>query len=220
MKIRKWGIALLLLLSLVVLTGCEVTPTVDNTQVAYENSRTAALFGGMKNGKIKMTFTTDVMDRIIQGTFYADLGANKAQVHVVRNSYDIYQRDEKNTCYVLDVNEKQYTEDTSGSSGALSVARVLTTGGNGTLKLSSRIVDDLNKHYDCESMYDGDTWVATCYFDGMELKYLYMNVMDNWVLAKIDSLTFSFDDSEMEIRDFPAQYQKVTELKRLTALLG
>lgn len=222
-KTKRSRLVLALLAVLVLLTACDTTvapPALEDGYVRYENSRTAAVFSGLKNGKIKILFTADVWDRTVTGSFYADLGSNQAQIHAVRNSYDVYQRDEGTTCYTLDVNEKVYTETASGSDGALGVAKLLTTGGNGVLRQGTRAIYDPDKKYYYEDLYDGDDWVATCYFDGAELKYIWMKLMGNGMLAQVDSMTFSFDSSEMNISGFPDQYTKVDELKRLNDLMN
>lgn len=216
-RMKKWGLLAVLLLSLFVFTACDELPQeIDTTHIPYASSRTAAVFSGLRNGRFKMTYTTDIWWKVVQGELYADLGANRAQIHAVRNSYDLYQREEGTTCYTLDVNEKVYTEGTSSGDGILHVAKILTTGGSGTVTLTREMINDWYEN--CEELYDGDQWVATCIFDGAELKYIRTTLMGNEVVLRVDSMRNSFESSEMNITGFPEQYTKVTELERLKEL--
>lgn len=216
-RMKKWGLLAVLLLSLFVFTACEeLPPEIDTTHIPYANSRTAAVFSGLRNGRFKITYTSDIWWKVIQGELYADLGSNRVQIHAVRNSYDFYQREEGMTCYTLDVNEKTYTEEMSSGEGMLHVAKILTTGGSGTVTLTREMIDDWYEN--CEQLYDGDQLVATCIFDGAELKYIRTTLMENEVILRIDSMSSSFDSGEMNIAGFPEQYTKVAELKRLKEL--
>lgn len=217
-RMKKWGLLAVLLLSLFVFTACEeLPPEIDTTHIPYANSRTAAVFSGLRNGRFKITYTSDIWWKVIRGELYADLGSNRVQTHAVRNSYDFYQREEGMTCYTLDVNEKTYTEEMSSGEGMLHVAKILTTGGSGTVTLTRGMIDGC-WYENCEQLYDGDQLVATCIFDGAELKYIRTTLMGNKVDLRIDSMSSSFDSGEMNIAGFPEQYTKVAELKRVKEL--
>lgn len=217
-RMKKWGLLAVLLLSLFVFTACEeLPPEIDTTHIPYANSRTAAVFSGLRNGRFKITYTSDIWWKVIRGEIYADLGSNRVQTHAVRNSYDFYQREEGMTCYTLDVNEKTYTEEMSSGEGMLHVAKILTTGGSGTVTLTRKMIDGC-WYENCEQLYDGDQLVATCIFDGEELKYIRTTLMGNKVDLRIDSMSSSFDSGEMNIAGFPEQYTKVAELKRVKEL--
>ena len=217
-RMKKWGLLAVLLLSLFVFTACEeLPPEIDTTHIPYANSRTAAVFSGLRNGRFKITYTSDIWWKVIRGELYADLGSNRVQTHAVRNSYDFYQREEGMTCYTLDVNEKTYTEEMSSGEGMLHVAKILTTGGSGTVTLTRKMIDGC-WYENCEQLYDGDQLVATCIFDGEELKYIRTTLMGNKVDLRIDSMSSSFDSGEMNIAGFPEQYTKVAELKRVKEL--
>lgn len=217
-RMKKWGLLAVLLLSLFVFTACEeLPPEIDTTHIPYANSRTAAVFSGLRNGRFKITYTSDIWWKVIRGEIYADLGSNRVQTHAVRNSYDFYQREEGMTCYTLDVNEKTYTEEMSSGEGMLHVAKILTTGGSGTVTLTRKMIDGC-WYENCEQLYDGDQLVATCIFDGEELKYIRTTLMGNKVDLRIDSRSSSFDSGEMNIAGFPEQYTKVAELKRVKEL--
>lgn len=217
-RMKKWGLLAVLLLSLFVFTACEeLPPEIDTTHIPYANSRTAAVFSGLRNGRFKITYTSDIWWKVIRGEIYADLGSNRVQTHAVRNSYDFYQREEGMTCYTLDVNEKTYTEEMSSGEGMLHVAKILTTGGSGTVTLTRKMIDGC-WYENCEQLYDGDQLVATCIFDGEGLKYIRTTLMGNKVDLRIDSMSSSFDSGEMNIAGFPEQYTKVAELKRVKEL--
>ena len=85
------------------------------------------------------------------------------------------------TRYTLDVNEKTYTEEMSSGEGMLHVAKILTTGGSGTVTLTREMIDGWYEN--CEQLYDGDQLVATCIFDGAELKYIRTTLMENGMAA-------------------------------------
>ena len=84
------------------------------------------------------------------------------------------------------------------------------------MTLTRELIDDWYEN--CEQLYDGDQLVATCIFDGAELKYIRTTLMENEVVLRIDSMSSSFDSGEMNIAGFPEQYTKVAELKRVKEL--
>lgn len=213
MKIRKWGIALLLLLSLVVLTGCDGTTITDT--IPYAESRTAAVFSAAGSGRVKMDFSVWIFGKEVKCALSTELSRQLAQIEAVRNAHDVYQRDEGNRSYTIDVGKyKEYSEEERKESGVLGMAKVLA-GGVDNVKVGTGMVND--QTYYCETLQTRDVKVI-CYYEGAELKHILIRVLGAESTGEVHGISYTVPDSEFEIKDFPAGYTKVEKLKDIQSV--
>lgn len=207
-KLKKCALALLLLLALFAFTGCDSVAPTDT--ISYAESRTAAVFASAKTGRVKVDFTTTLMSRKIDCSLVADQSRQVAQIHAVRNSYNMYQRDDSKYSYTIDVGKYQeYTKESRRADGVLNTVKALT-GGVSKVKIGYATVND--KSYYCETLQNDDVTVVCC-FEGSTLKYIKLRVLGSESMGTVSNVTYTVSDAELNIPDFPEKYKEVTSLK-------
>lgn len=212
-RMKKWGLLAVLLLSLFVFTACDGVSY--NDTIAYSQSRTAAVFGGARDGRFQMDFSIWIIGKEVRCSLTSAQSTGVAQMHAVRNAHNIYQREVGDRAYAIDAGKaKEYTEDARTGSGALSIADLLT-GGVESVKTGTGEVHD--QTFYCETLQN-DKLKIVCYYDGGTLKYIRMKVYGQETVGEVHSVVYDVADEELNVAGFPEEYTKVSELSDLKSL--